>query len=182
VSRRLLSLYSRPVAKEAGPNRPPGFSLEGFGAIAQLGERFNGIEEVVGSIPSGSTNKINTLRLGAFRPVGRREPQGDRAEEFHGKKYAYPDSAERIGVDVGAGNACRRNSHAGRRNADFSSALKKPASSVERAEANGPLRPNSPPRSGVNIHGFVFGHTSICIATWKGRRDETLCDPLCACC
>jgi hypothetical protein len=26
------------------------------GAIAQLGERFNGIEEVVGSIPSGSTN------------------------------------------------------------------------------------------------------------------------------
>jgi hypothetical protein len=26
-----------------------------FGAIAQLGERFNGIEEVVGSIPSGST-------------------------------------------------------------------------------------------------------------------------------
>ena len=26
-----------------------------YGAIAQLGERFNGIEEVVGSIPSGST-------------------------------------------------------------------------------------------------------------------------------
>ena len=26
-----------------------------FGAIAQLGERFNGIQEVVGSIPSGST-------------------------------------------------------------------------------------------------------------------------------
>ena len=31
------------------------------GAIAQLGERFNGIEEVVGSIPSGSTNNINGL-------------------------------------------------------------------------------------------------------------------------
>ena len=28
------------------------------GAIAQLGERFNGIEEVVGSIPSGSTTLI----------------------------------------------------------------------------------------------------------------------------
>ena len=28
------------------------------GAIAQLGERFNGIEEVVGSIPSGSTNQF----------------------------------------------------------------------------------------------------------------------------
>jgi len=28
------------------------------GAIAQLGERFNGIEEVVGSIPSGSTKQL----------------------------------------------------------------------------------------------------------------------------
>ncbi len=34
---------------------------EQCGAIAQLGERFNGIEEVVGSIPSGSTNKIKKL-------------------------------------------------------------------------------------------------------------------------
>ncbi len=31
------------------------------GAIAQLGERFNGIEEVVGSIPSGSTIAENTI-------------------------------------------------------------------------------------------------------------------------
>ena len=31
-----------------------------LGAIAQLGERLNGIQEVVGSIPSGSTKK--TLR------------------------------------------------------------------------------------------------------------------------
>ena len=31
-----------------------------FGAIAQLGERYNGIVEVVGSIPSGST-KIKGL-------------------------------------------------------------------------------------------------------------------------
>jgi hypothetical protein len=29
------------------------------GAIAQLGERFNGIEEVVGSIPSGSTISLS---------------------------------------------------------------------------------------------------------------------------
>ncbi len=28
-----------------------------FGAIAQLGERYNGIVEVDGSIPSGSTNQ-----------------------------------------------------------------------------------------------------------------------------
>jgi hypothetical protein len=32
------------------------------GAIAQLGERFNGIEEVVGSIPSGSTKTFNKIR------------------------------------------------------------------------------------------------------------------------
>jgi hypothetical protein len=36
-----------PSPKRAGPKKR--------GAIAQLGERFNGIEEVVGSIPSGST-------------------------------------------------------------------------------------------------------------------------------
>lgn len=33
--------------------------LQKSGAIAQLGERFNGIEEVVGSIPSGSTKFLN---------------------------------------------------------------------------------------------------------------------------
>ena len=31
------------------------------GAIAQLGERYNGIVEVVGSIPSGSTKKNKGL-------------------------------------------------------------------------------------------------------------------------
>ena len=36
---------------------------DGFGAIAQLGERYNGIVEVSGSIPLGSTNlPINRLR------------------------------------------------------------------------------------------------------------------------
>jgi hypothetical protein len=36
--------------------RPPKAArLQSFGAIAQLGERLNGIQEVVGSIPSGST-------------------------------------------------------------------------------------------------------------------------------
>ena len=33
------------------------------GAIAQLGERFNGIEEVVGSIPSGSTKFLSSLKF-----------------------------------------------------------------------------------------------------------------------
>ena len=38
--------------------------LRGFcGAIAQLGERNTGSVEVVGSIPSGSTNIINLKRL-----------------------------------------------------------------------------------------------------------------------
>jgi hypothetical protein len=32
------------------------------GVIAQLGERFNGIEEVGGSIPPGSTSVFNVLR------------------------------------------------------------------------------------------------------------------------
>jgi hypothetical protein len=34
-----------------------------LGAIAQLGERYNGIVEVTGSIPVGSTNKIKGLAL-----------------------------------------------------------------------------------------------------------------------
>ena len=33
------------------------------GAIAQLGERYNGIVEVRGSIPRGSTNKVQGLRI-----------------------------------------------------------------------------------------------------------------------
>ena len=32
------------------------------GAVAQLGERLNGIQEVDGSIPFGSTNKVNRLQ------------------------------------------------------------------------------------------------------------------------
>ena len=33
------------------------------GAVAQLGERLNGIQEAVGSIPSSSTRKIKGLRV-----------------------------------------------------------------------------------------------------------------------
>jgi hypothetical protein len=36
------------------------------GAIAQLGERLNGIQEVVGSIPIGSTNKISKLAIATY--------------------------------------------------------------------------------------------------------------------
>ncbi len=65
----MIKLYTRPqpdftvCAAPVSPKRPcyrilPAGSKSG--AIAQLGERFNGIEEVVGSIPSGSTK--NTSR------------------------------------------------------------------------------------------------------------------------
>ncbi len=40
--------------------RPLGWGF-GYGAIAQLGERLHGMQEVDGSIPSGSTIKINNL-------------------------------------------------------------------------------------------------------------------------
>jgi hypothetical protein len=45
------------------PNRSGCRSSRENGAIAQLGERFNGIEEVVGSIPSGSTNLARNFNV-----------------------------------------------------------------------------------------------------------------------
>ena len=58
---RKFAVIPRPSEREArfAPNRSTTFLKNG--AIAQLGERFNGIEEVVGSIPSGSTNNIKNL-------------------------------------------------------------------------------------------------------------------------
>ena len=38
-------------------------SLCGCGPVAQLGARFHGMEEVVGSIPTRSTNSFNNLRI-----------------------------------------------------------------------------------------------------------------------
>jgi hypothetical protein len=54
-----LRLYRRPRKVRRTSAQSERDVLEN-GAIAQLGERFNGIEEVVGSIPSGST--ILTIR------------------------------------------------------------------------------------------------------------------------
>ncbi len=48
-------------AKAAKTKRKPDF----LGAIAQLGERLNGIQEVGGSIPPGST-KLKAARRGGF--------------------------------------------------------------------------------------------------------------------
>jgi hypothetical protein len=39
-----------------------------YGAIAQLGERYNGIVEVVGSIPSGSTSFYQGLSFNQLSP------------------------------------------------------------------------------------------------------------------
>jgi hypothetical protein len=44
-----------------GSNLSRLFFQSTHGAVAQLGERYNGIVEVVGSIPSGSTNNFNGL-------------------------------------------------------------------------------------------------------------------------
>ena len=60
-----LRLYAaRASANGFAPTEaaPSDASFGTSGAIAQLGERFNGIEEVVGSIPSGSTNQPSRER------------------------------------------------------------------------------------------------------------------------
>jgi hypothetical protein len=44
------------VPLPAGRSRPPQASVRCSGAVAQLGERLNGIQEVGGSTPLGSTN------------------------------------------------------------------------------------------------------------------------------
>ena len=71
AARRLYSAHPSGTSRCEAPACPKSWR-EQCGAIAQLGERFNGIEEVVGSIPSGSTNKINDLdakarRVSSFR-------------------------------------------------------------------------------------------------------------------
>jgi hypothetical protein len=48
-----------PIKSAAGPGGP--IRPQSFGAIAQLGERYNGIVEVSGSIPLGSTKSDSGL-------------------------------------------------------------------------------------------------------------------------
>jgi hypothetical protein len=47
------------------------------GAIAQLGERLNGIQEVRGSTPLGSTNKIKDLNHYIFHKQIIKRPMGN---------------------------------------------------------------------------------------------------------
>ncbi len=51
------------AAASAPANTQINAALSNHGAVAQLGERYNGIVEVVGSIPSGSTNLFNDLAI-----------------------------------------------------------------------------------------------------------------------
>ena len=53
------------------------------GAVAQLGERYNGIVEVVGSIPSGSTNNFNGLGIKKELENTLLYPIGISARRFH---------------------------------------------------------------------------------------------------
>jgi hypothetical protein len=58
------------------PEAPERADQVKFGAIAQLGERFNGIEEVVGSIPSGSTNQLAISDFVSAFSIAMREFRG----------------------------------------------------------------------------------------------------------
>ena len=57
-SSRYIRDPRRTRSSEAGPSQ--GAVAKTAGVIAQLGERFNGIEEVRGSIPRGSTTQSST--------------------------------------------------------------------------------------------------------------------------
>ena len=59
---RIMTPFSLPWPADPGYFRgPPREPPRGPGAVAQLGERYNGIVEVWGSIPHGSTNKTKGL-------------------------------------------------------------------------------------------------------------------------
>ena len=69
-SRRLRIAYLTfanplPILRSTGAIRSRNASLfhSSRGAVAQLGERLNGIQEVVGSIPIGSTKSITCIPL-----------------------------------------------------------------------------------------------------------------------
>jgi hypothetical protein len=52
-----MAICWRPLMDEASGRMLPSLNRPG-GAVAQLGARLDGIEEVVGSNPIGSTNKM----------------------------------------------------------------------------------------------------------------------------
>jgi hypothetical protein len=71
----------------ARTDRPAGRNQNG--AVAQLGERMNGIHEVRGSIPLGSTNSKNPLHhQGSLVPKGTRFLHGLRYKlDLFGSKF-----------------------------------------------------------------------------------------------
>ena len=59
----------RPALSTAPPHPKRGGNLVKIGAVAQLGERYNGIVEVRGSIPLGSTIIIKGLAVISVSPL-----------------------------------------------------------------------------------------------------------------
>src|SRR5215467_5048826 len=77
---RVLLAQSPVAAYLSGPPaQTPGAIPDADGAVAQLGERVNGIHEVRGSIPLGSTNKNIDLFQGIGRLMQSRPHCGERS-------------------------------------------------------------------------------------------------------
>src|ERR1700719_4144239 len=74
------------------------------GAVAQLGARLDGIEEVVGSNPIGSTNFV------LFNPIAKTSLQNARVREGHHRKWRAArrgPSCRRAGEPVASRSASR---------------------------------------------------------------------------
>src|SRR5215831_2514604 len=98
---RVLLAQSPVAAYLSGPPaQTPGAIPDADGAVAQLGERVNGIHEVRGSIPLGSTNKNIDLFQGIGRLMQSRPHCGERSL-YHRRSAGALWSQE-----VSAGAAC----------------------------------------------------------------------------
>ena len=88
------------------------FSRTREGAIAQLGERLNGIQEVVGSIPISSTNKNKGLRFltvsPCFVPAPFEKMAACRARAGHGVNGPPLPPASTFAPAGRLGNGCRK--------------------------------------------------------------------------
>ena len=94
---RVLLAQSPVAAYLSGPPaQTPGAIPDADGAVAQLGERVNGIHEVRGSIPLGSTNKNIDLFQGIGRLMQSRPHCGERSlyhnyiTEMRGSPWTVP--------------------------------------------------------------------------------------------
>ncbi len=82
------------MARSSGSGGQPGLNT---GAIAQLGERYNGIVEVGGSIPPGSTNNAGLTRQPCFLAL---QLEGTQHRRPH--RLAWPRTPPFQGGDTGS--------------------------------------------------------------------------------